>query len=216
MIRILAAITFLTGLAHFGFSAQPRNETLQGISQKYRSAKLIEMKVEKTVKLELQGRETKYSGKIFLANKKFRWENKTPQETLLIFDGSMIWSVQIPPKELGGSVQIARGKIDKKTKSQILVSTLLGGDFEKNFKVLKEVKSNGISKLDVSPLGNGLDVKVFTLSVDLANKTLVEVSYFDDLGNKTTMAFSEIKFLDKSDNSKFKYQPPNGAQVTEL
>ncbi len=192
------------------------NETLQKISSKYRSAKMVDMSVEKTVKLELQGRETKYQGHIFLANGKFRWENSVPEETLLVFDGSTIWSIQTPPKDFGGKPQIARGKVDKKTKSQILISTLLSGDLEKNFKVLKETKENGIAKIEVSPVGNDLQVKSLNLSIDLKNQTLSEISYKDDLGNQTIMAFSKINFLKKADEKKFKYQPPKGAQVTDL
>lgn len=192
------------------------NETFQKVFAKYRAAKMVDMSVEKTVKLELQGRETKYQGHIFLANGKFRWENSFPEETLLVFDGSIIWSVQTPPKELGGKPQIARGKVDKKNKSQILISTLLSGDLEKNFKVVKETKENGFAILEVSPLGNDLQVKSLNLSIDQKNQTLSEISYKDDLGNQTIMAFSKINFLKKADEKKFKYQPPKGAQVTDL
>lgn len=207
---------FVVSLSVSGFAATKANETLQRLSKKYRTAKLVEMDVEKDVKLELQGRETKYEGKIWLANGKFRWENSKPEETLLVFDGTTIWSVQIPPKEFGGAPQVARGKVDKKTKSQILISSLLGGDLEKSFKVVKEEKENGTSKIEVAPQGTDLQVKSLDLLVDSKKSELQQISYKDDLGNLTVMKFSNIKFLKKADNTKFKYQPPKGAQVTDL
>lgn len=216
MIRNISTLIFVLTLSISGLAAQKTNETLQKLSKTYLAAKLVEMNVEKTVKLELQGRETKYDGKIYLANGKFRWENTTPEETLLVFDGSTIWSVQIPPKEFGGAPQVARGKVDKKTKSQILISTLLGGNLEKNFKVVDEKKENGTSKIEVAPKTGELQVKALTLTVDTKKSQLTEISYKDDLGNLTTMKFSNIKFLKKADNTKFKYEPPKGAQVTDL
>ncbi|HEX7674521.1 MAG TPA: outer membrane lipoprotein carrier protein LolA [Bdellovibrio sp.] len=217
MIKTMGTLLLVLGISVSGFAAKPKaNETLQKLSKNYRTAKLVEMSVEKTVKLELQGRETKYEGTIFVANGKFRWENTKPENTLLIFDGTTIWSVQYPPKEFGGAPQVARGKVDKKTKSQILISSLLGGDIEKSFKVVKEDKSGDTSKIQVEPQGGDLQVKSLNLVIDTKKKQLTEISYQDDIGNLTTMKFSDIKFSKKADNSKFKFQVPKDAQVTDL
>jgi outer membrane lipoprotein carrier protein len=174
------------------------------------------MAVDKTVKSELLGKETKYSGKIFMANGKFRWENTTPEETLLVFDGTTIWSVQTPPKEFGGPVQVGKGKVDKKTKSQLLISTLLGEDLEKSFKVLKEEKVGSDAKIEIEPKGDGLTVKKLSLLIDTKKSELKELSYKDDIGNLTTISFSNIQFKQKANNKLFKYQPPKDAQVTNL
>lgn len=216
MIRNLNVLFFILCFSLFGIAAQKSSQTLQKLSKKYRSAKLVEMVVEKTVKLELQGRETKYDGKIYLANGKFRWENKTPEETLLVFDGTIIWSVQYPPKEFGGAPQIAHGKVDKNTKSQILISSLLGGDLEKKFKIINEKKNESTVNLEVAPQGSELAVKSLHLIIDTKKNQMTELSYNDDLGNLTTMKFSKIQFLNKADGSKFKYQPPKGVPVTDL
>lgn len=219
MIKNTFAMLFVLTWALNGVTAPKptkSNETLRKLSDNYRSAKLVDMAVEKTVKLELQGRETKYQGHIYLANGKFRWENSSPEETLLVFDGTTIWSVQYPPKEFGGAPQVARGLVDKKTKSQILISSLLGDDLQKNFKVVRELKDGVSAKLEVAPEGSELQIQKLELVIDTSKNQLNELSYRDDLGNLITMKFSKINFLKKSDNSKFKYQPPKGAQVTNL
>lgn len=171
------------------------------------------MKVEKSLKSELLGKETRHSGKIFLANGKFRWENTVPEETLLVFDGKTIWSIQTPPKEFGGEPQIARGKVDKKTKSQILIASLLGEDLEKSFKVVKDDKSGNI---EVAPKGNDLTVKSLNLVIDTKKSELKEVSYKDEIGNVTTLKFSDIQFKSKANNKLFQYTPPKGVPVTDL
>lgn len=197
--------------------AAKSSEALTQITQKYRSTKMVEMNVEKTIKSDLLGKETVHKGKIYLAGGKFRWENTTPDETLLIFDGITIWSVQVPPKEFGSPVQVAKGVVSKKNKSQILISTLLGKEpLEKNFKVLKQEKSGDKTKVEVAPQGKDLMVKALNLLLDTKKKELSEISYLDDVGNLTTLKFSDVKFVKKEDKSKFRYQPPKDAQVTDL
>lgn len=189
---------------------------LQALSEKYRDSRLVEMNVEKSVKSELLGKETKYLGKIFLAKGKFRWENTTPEKSLLVFDGSTIWNEQVPPAELGGQVQVAKGKVDKKTSTHILISSLLGADLTKNFKIEKESHEGDLVKLDLSPLKNDLNVKMLKAVFNSKEKVLRSISYTDDIGNLTTMSFSDVHFLKKEKKNLFKYQPPKGAPVTDL
>lgn len=203
-------------LAQGLFAAPVVGGSLEKVAKKYRSAKLVEMSVEKTVKSDLLGKETKYDGKIFLASGKFRWENFKPEETLVVFDGKTIWSVQIPPKEFGGAIQVAKGAVDAKNRSHILISSLLGADLKKNFKLLSEKAEGDLVKIQVEPLNGGLTVKSLALTVHPNEGTLKSISYLDDIGNLTTMIFSKIKFLKKENKNLFKYQPPKDAQVTDL
>ncbi|KHD88001.1 MAG: lipoprotein carrier protein LolA [Bdellovibrio sp. ArHS] len=215
MLKRISILFFLTTFS-WGVFAATGNGTLQKVSKKYRNAKLVEMSVEKSVKSDLLGKETKHEGKIFVANGKFRWENTKPEQTLLVFDGSTIWSEQTPPKEFGGPVQVAKGKVDKKTRSHILISSLLGADLEKNFKIQKEEKVGDLVRLDVTPLYDDLTVKSMQVLINPKDSTLDEISYKDDIGNLTTLKFSNIEFKKKEKKSLFKYQPPKGAQVTDL
>lgn len=191
-------------------------ETLQKITKKYRDTKLVEMDVEKTVKSELLGKETKHEGKIFLGAGKFRWENSKPEKTLLVYDGKTIWSEQTPPPEFGGPAQVARGKVDKKTKSHILLSTLIGTDIKKNFKILGESRDGDMLTVDVKPLNDDLSVAAMSLRLNLKDNTLSQISYKDDIGNLTTLTFTNVSFLKSEKKNLFKYQPPKDAQVTDL
>lgn len=192
------------------------NELLQKVAKKYRSSKYVEMDVEKSVKSELMGRETKFIGRIFLSSGKFRWENSSPEKTLLVFDGTTIWSEQSPPPEFGGPVQVAKGKVDKKNRSHILISSLVGADLNKNFKVIKDTKAGSLTTLEVQPLYDDLTVKDLSVIVDTKQSFITTLSYKDDIGNLTTMKFSNVKLVNKEKKNLFKYQPPQGAQVTDL
>jgi outer membrane lipoprotein carrier protein len=187
--------------------------TLLSIVDKYRAAALVTMKVDKTIKSELMDKETKYEGEISLSGEKFRLDTKTPEKALILFDGSTLWNVQYPSEDLGGSVQVLKSKINKTNRSQILLSALLDRkSLKKNFKVVKDEKT----KLTIAPLTEDLTVKSIDLVLDADKKVLTEVSYKDDVGNLTTMNFSDIKFSKKQSKDLFKFKVPDGAQVTDL
>jgi outer membrane lipoprotein carrier protein len=190
--------------------------TLEEVALKYKTAKLVEIKVEKTVKSELLGKVVSYEGVIYLAKGMFRWENSTPEKSLLLFDGRTIWSEQHPPKEFGGAIQVAKGLVDKRTKSHILISSLMGEGLDQNFRVVDQKADGPWVNMKVVPIKDGLTLKEINLVIDPAEKTMREISYKDDIGNLTSMKFKDIKFLKKNRLELFKYSPPKGSQVTDL
>jgi outer membrane lipoprotein carrier protein len=192
---------------------------LKAVSKKYQGAGLVEMLVEKTVKSELMGKETKYLGKISLSAGLFRWENTQPEKSLLVFDGQNIWNEQASSPDFPGETQVARARVDKKNKSKILISSLMGrvSIFE-NFKILKEEKVGDLLTYSIQPKVNDLNISQLRLSLSAKEKKVVEISYQDDVGNTTEMKFSSIDFKKKTSSSRnlFKYTPPKGAQVTNI
>lgn len=229
MIKIILGLPLVFGL--FGSTsfaksvkANPKKtaeefSALRAVSKKYQNAGLVEMNVEKLVKSELMGKETKYIGKIALSSGLFRWENTQPEKTLLVFDGQNIWNEQTSSPDFPGETQVARARVDKKNKSKILISSLMGKTsiFE-NFKVLKEEKAVDVYTYTIQPKANDLNINQLKLTLSAKDKKVVEISYQDDVGNMTSMKFSGIEFKKKTGSSKnlFKYTPPKGAQVTNI
>jgi outer membrane lipoprotein carrier protein len=147
----------------------------------------------------------------------FRWENQEPEKTLLVYDGTTIWNEQSPPVEFPGPVQVAKAKLDKKNKAQILVSSLLGsGSLFENFKILKESKEGNEWTYQLAPKTADVNMKDLQLKINKSDKEVSEISYSDDVGNQTSMKFSKIEFMKQKDKNLFKYTPPKDAQVTNL
>lgn len=190
--------------------------SLNEIVKKYRNANLVSMKVNKVVKSELLGKETQYKGHMFLSRGKFRWDNDVPEKTQLIFNGSTIWNIQYPPKELPGPLQIAKSKVDKNTKKQILISTLLSAQgIDENFKIKDTKAQDGGTLFELEPKGKDLGITQLKIKTN-SKKNIVEINYKDDVGNHTSLKFDDIEFSKKSQNKLFEYVPPKGAQVTNL
>jgi outer membrane lipoprotein carrier protein len=190
---------------------------LKEVNKKYRNSKLVRIEADKKVSSELLGKTTSYQGVIYLAQGKYRWEIETPEKSLLIFDGEIILNVQYPPKDLGGPVQVAKAKLDKNTKSQILISTLIGKEpIEKNFKVIEEKTEEEILSVELQPLTGDVRVKGLTLSVDVKTKQIKKILYKDDVDNTTDINMNKTEFLSKENKELFKYKIPKDAQVTNL
>jgi len=190
---------------------------LKDIGKKYRNTKLVKIETDKKVTSELLGKTTDYEGFIYLSQGKFRWENEKPDQSLLLFDGETIWNVQYPPKDLGGPVQVAKAKLDKNTKSQILISTLIGKEpIDKNFEVLGEKSDKGIITVSLKPLSSDLRVKELTLDLEPKTKQIKKISYKDDVDNLTVIEMKKTDFIPKENKDLFKYKIPKDAQVTNL
>lgn len=207
------AVTFICFSTAFAKAAN--KNILSDVSAKYRKSNLVTIQLVKTVKSNLLGKETKYKGTVFLATNKFRLNIEEPEKSQVIFDGKTIWSVQYPPKELPGPVQVAKSKLDKNTKKQILLSTLISKDgIKENFKITKEEKVDSGTRISLVPLKNELNIK--TLDVVVKGNKISSISYADDVGNTTFFEFEKTEFSSKSSGQIFKYKIPKDAQVTNL
>ena len=190
---------------------------LEQALEKYQLSKMISMNVEKSVFSEVLSKETLYAGKIQLANGKFRWENETPEKTLLLFDGKTLFNVQYPPKEFKGSVQVAKSVLDEKAKKQNLVALLLSPSSAKsNFKIQSEKRVDQLTEVQILSGTDDLQIKELTIFINPKNKQIQKISYKDDVGNAVKFSFSNIKFEEKTDSSLFQYKIPKDAQVTNL
>jgi len=184
---------------------------------KYRQAKLVQMSLEKVVKSELTGKETKHQGELSLSAGLFRLENKEPEKSLLVYDGKTLWNEQQPSSDFGGAIQVTKSNLSGKNKSQTMFATLLTKDpVTKYFKVLSSKKDGAQTIYETESLTAELTIKHLTLKIANSSKLVSEISYKDDIGNLTTMKFSNAQFKKSMNKKIFLYQPPKGAQVTEI
>ncbi len=213
---ILTSFVFAAG-APKKSEAGPDLKTLTESTAKYRQAKMVQMSLEKTVKSDLTGKESKNQGEISLSAGLFRLESKDPEKSLLVYDGSTLWNEQQPSSDFGGSVQVTKSKISGKNKAQTLFATLLTKDpVTKYFKILSSKKDGSQTVYETESLTSDLAIKHLTLKIENTSKLVSEISYKDDIGNLTVMKFTNAQFKKEMNKKIFQYKPPKGAQVTEI
>lgn len=184
----------------------------------YQKKQTVEMSVVKTLEAELLGKKSIHEGYIWLSKGKFRWETNKPEKSLLLSDGSQLFSVQYPDEALGGKVQVAKTDVSKKGMNQLLLSTVMNvGGAEKHFSLMKSLMDGELVSLYLKPKTKDFTISDLTIVVDTKKQKITKVEYKDELGNKTTLVFGPVYF-DKSANKPelFKFKIPKDAQVTEL
>jgi outer membrane lipoprotein carrier protein len=198
------------------------SSTWEVVSQKYRSAALTKMDMEKTVKSEFSGDKV-FEGQMFLSSGLFRMEIQKPEKSMIVFDGKNLWSEQAPNADFGGKAQVTKAKIDKKNGTQLLVTKVFEkGVLQKLFKIESEKTTfdekykHDITLIKAVPKTKDISLKLLILGVDPDKQVVTEIGYIDDIDNQTIMRFSNIEFKTEKDRKLFQYKPPKDAQVTDL
>jgi outer membrane lipoprotein-sorting protein len=193
-------------------------DLLQEISRKYRTDSGIDMKVKKKTEMAILKKTKTGDGQIFLSKGRLRMELSQPDKTILIFDRKQIWLVDYPPAEFGGEPQIGHIKVPKKSKDQALFSFLLGDEKIWNELTLLEKKENDTTLTATFKPKNTSRFSGLTelsISIEKEKKKILSLGYSDDIKNKTSFEFSDIKLGQKLKSDLFEYTPAAGANVTE-
>lgn len=190
---------------------------LNDATAKYRGAKLVKSELVKLVKSELTGKETKNEGEVAISEGLFRLENKSPEKSIIVYDGTNLWNEQRPSDDFGGAIQVTKSVIGKKNRSQTFFATMLSKEpVTKYFKILSSKSVGSEMHYEAESTSPEINVTNFKLIIDTKKKEIVEISFKDDIGNLTTMKFSNTKFQDSINKKIFNYTPPKGAQVTKI
>lgn len=176
-----------------------------------------EIQVEKEVYSELMDRRTQTKGVLSLSKGKFRWLLQEPENSLLLFDGKVLWTEQ-KNGVTGEAPLVTRMKLDQAARNQILVKLLEGrGQLTARFQIRRvEINNDKDKVFDLEPRVKDPTVNNLRLVVGPKKSKILSISYTDDVGNETTLKIGDVKKNKKIDPSIFQYKPPAGSQVTEL
>jgi outer membrane lipoprotein carrier protein len=209
----LLVITSIALVAAAGFAKTKTSSLLSEVENRYRDSKSVKMDVDKTVKMNLMDRTKTSSGTILIKSGKIRWETEKPEHTLVLADGKAIWMVDYPVEE-GDPIRVIKAMDPKKSQPHAVVAFLLGkGKIGNDFAVISEKPDGDLMKLDLKPRQEQTEVQWLTLFVNKDDKTIMKLSFEDNVGNTTTLDFSNIKFGEAIASKEFKFSPPKGAEV---
>lgn len=215
---LIASVVFASDYSGLIENQKFQNKVLREFVQKMKAYEEVSMKVEKRSIQSLLGRETKNSGEMAITRDgKFWWKVTEPQKTLLVFDGEFAWNEERLPEDFGGGVKVAKSKHFKQSPAYKILNVLMGnGDLSNYFSPLKATEKEGIVSIELTPLKSNWNISILNIVIEKNKSKLQRISYVDDLENETVLSFSGHKQLEAAEKKKFIYQPPTGAEVTEL
>lgn len=196
-----------------------KKSLLEEIEQKYASATAVSMEVKKTLTLKLLEQDRTQEGTLELKKTgRFRLELSGAEKSLAITDGKTIWVVSYPTDpEFDNIIRVVKSSNPKRIQSQALLAFLLGkGSLLKHFVIKDKKEEDEKVVYFLEALENQEDMKKLMLVVEKNKKEILRASYADSLENETSFEFKKTDFKAKIKDSRFKFQIPKGAEVTEL
>ena len=101
-------------LASFFFDCPCRDSS--GFAKKFHGKNLV-FQVEKSLSSEFLDKPQVSQGKISLTSGKLRWETTSPEKSLILFDGKILWTQQSPNSDFPGPDQVTKTRSTKKCKT---------------------------------------------------------------------------------------------------
>lgn len=180
---------------------------------KYRQASALQAKVKKTVVQETMGTEVVSTGDFYFSKGRLRLDFLEPEKTTLVYDGKFVW---LESRLDDKNIQVTKMRTNELRRSKSIVTALFEkNDILKSFKMLKAKEENGVKNYFFEPRKKMAGDEIQMLHVVLKNKEIERISYKDQLENTVSFDFSNLT-KGNVPASKFSYQIPKNAQVTEI
>lgn len=186
---------------------------VDSVLAKYREAEAIEAKIKKTVTNEMMGMDNVSSGNFYFSKGKLRMDILEPEKTTLVYDGKFVWMEQ--EIEEGKKLVTKLRTNEMKRSKSVLTALFEKKDVLRNFKLVKSSKEGESQKHIFEPKNVKEEQEVRELEVTLKKKEIERIAYKDQLENKVTFDFSDIR-RGEVPAKKFTYKPPKGAEMTEI
>jgi chaperone LolA len=195
---ILLFALVLTGAAHAG--------GIERLKAFIAGAKTAEADFSQTV-TDKSGRVTqRASGKMAFARPgKFRWDYTAPYEQVIVGDGTKLWLYdtdlnQVTVKPLGDVIAGTP-------------AALLAGDnaIEKYFTLKNAGEADGLEWLEAVPKNR--DTTFERIRMGFKGDVLVQMDLYDQFGQRTVLRLSHLVRNPAIASSRFKFTPPQGADV---
>ena len=136
---------------------------------------------------------------------KFRWQIDKPFSQLLVGDGEKVW---IYDPDLR---QVTVKKMDAALGSTPAALLVGGNSLEKNFTLREVGEREGMEWLEATP--KSPDSGFEKLQLGFAGEDLKAMELFDNFGQTTSLAFSNVQRNPSLPAAIFRFVPPAGADV---
>lgn len=192
------------GLAYARDEALAR--ALDGLQRHYRETKSFRAKFHEEIVAVGAPQRTRTGNVYFLKPGRMRWEFEEPSKELIVSDGTQLYNYD---PELN---QVVEAPLAQALRSPGATEFLLGaGDVTKDFNAsLLDGASNGLTNLRLVPKSQGNRVE---LGLDPHNYDVETIRVIDQLGNVTSLRFTDIMNNAPVSDSIFKFTVPPGADI---
>ena len=185
---------------------EPLGKALDGLQRHYRESRSFSAKFREEIAAVGAPKRTRTGTVYFLKPGRMRWEFDEPSKELIVSDGTQLYNYD---PELN---QVVEAPLAQALRSPGATEFLLGaGDVAKDFNAsLLDGASNGLTNLKLVPKSEGNTVE---LGLDPNSYDVETIRVIDQLGNVTSLKFTDIVNNTPVSDSIFKFAIPPGADI---
>ncbi|WP_305072424.1 outer membrane lipoprotein chaperone LolA [Propionivibrio sp.] len=136
---------------------------------------------------------------------KFRWQIEKPYSQLLVGDGEKIWMYDPDLR------QVTVKKMDAALGSTPAALLVGSNSLEKNFNLRELGEREGMEWLEATP--KSADSGFEKLQLGFSGDELKAMELFDNFGQTTSLAFTNVQLNPALPAAQFRFTPPAGADV---
>lgn len=201
---ILVLSTLIAG----SVGAESATFVADNVQKKYETIKTLEADFVQVALSMGMNKGRVSSGKVQIKKPgKMKWVFKTPEEDVIVSNGTSMWIYQ---KDLN---QVIESKIEANT-PQVAMNFLAGaGNMEKDFKVELIDTTSDSYELRLSPKKSIPHVNEIILLVDKKTFVVIKTTVKDAFGGQTSVEIKNIKTNREIKDKVFEFTPPKGVTV---
>ena len=188
-------------------------ERLKEILGNYRKSSGILMELKKEVYISLMEETKSYDGQLLLSKGRLKLEIVKPEKSLLIVDGNTIWL----ESQFDKNIQVSKLSTTGKDRKKGLIGLFFGEtSIWDGYRLIKAQTKKNLTQYTMVPKTNNKkpEAEKIIVEIDKNKKFVTNLSYWDELENRTMYQFSKIDFKVEVKKDTFKYIPPKDAQIT--
>ena len=136
---------------------------------------------------------------------KFRWQIEKPYSQLLVGDGEKIWMYDPDLR------QVTVKKMDSALGSTPAALLVGSNSLEKNFNLRELGEREGMEWVEATP--KSADSGFEKLQLGFSGEELKAMELFDNFGQTTSLAFTNVQLNPALPAAQFRFTPPTGADV---
>ena len=191
---------------------------LHSVRSRYSQSNSVSMAVDKTVVLEVLEQEKKSKAKMVVGKGgKLRFESLEEPKSVTIMNEKKAMIVDYPDKDFGGPIKVLLAKLGKVKQSQTILKSIMGNEnLTGLFEIALMSQNDPNYVYEMKAKKADMDVKRIQISINSKADIIQRITYWDQIGNKTDLQFSDVNFSTDENPKAFDFKIPKNADVTEL
>lgn len=181
---------------------------MKSMTETYSKVEFMKAKITRYEKSAILGTSDTVTGKLEYSKGKVRLVLNSDPKSTFILGKTHFWQIL-------GKKQATKGKVNQAVPN-VFAAIFTDPDVWDKMAVREVSKKNGSVTISVNTKGHFSFIQNLVVTIDSEKKTLLSLSYEDDVNNTIRVKFRSTRFKKEAPKGRFSFIPPKGMVVNNL